>query len=74
MSTNRNRTASKDCDQNRWYNIADFKWKDDPWDDDYYCHYPKYRRGYKNPIKNIFGRKVREYRTWKYNRKKQYKE
>ena len=35
--------------------------------------YPYWRRGYKNPLKKISFQKVREYRTWKYNRKTQWK-
>lgn len=36
--------------------------------------YPQYRRGFKNPIKRIFSYQVRMYKTWKYNRKTQYKD
>ena len=32
-----------------------------------------YRRGFKNPKKVIAAWQAREYRTWKYNRKKQWK-
>lgn len=42
------------------------------WDEGYAMH-PKYRKGYKNPNKYIFLSKVREYKTWKYNRKTQFK-
>lgn len=43
------------------------------WDEGYY-QYPRYRRGFKNPNKYIFFPQRREYRSWKYNRKNQYKE
>lgn len=42
------------------------------WDEGIYL-YPRYRRGYKNPNKCIFPSQVRMYRTWKYNRKTQWK-
>lgn len=35
--------------------------------------YPQYRRGFKNPNKTIMSYQVRMYKTWKHNRKKQYK-
>lgn len=63
MSKNRNRTATKNCTQNRWYNIADFHWKFDPWDD----------YGYSWHHGNLPNHKWREFRTWKHNRKTQYK-
>lgn len=43
-----------------------------PYWDDGVMTYPRYRRGYKNPNKALFSFQVREYRTWKHNRKKQY--
>jgi len=35
--------------------------------------YPRYRRGFKNSGKQIEHYQVRQYRTWKYNRKTQWK-
>jgi hypothetical protein len=35
--------------------------------------YPKYRKGYKNPHKQLMSYEVRMYRTWKYNRRTQWK-
>lgn len=64
MSKNRNRKATKCCTQNRWYNIAVFKKTNDPYDDyGWNFHHNK----------NIPNHKWREFRTWKYNRKTQYK-
>lgn len=34
----------------------------------------RWRRGFKNPRKMITTSEAREYRTWKYNRDKQYKD
>lgn len=42
------------------------------WDEGLYL-YPKWRRGYKNPNKYIFNGQRRCWRTWKYNRKTQWK-
>jgi hypothetical protein len=42
------------------------------WDKGVYL-YPEYNRGFVNPNKRIFSSQVRMYRTWKYNRKTQYK-
>lgn len=44
-----------------------------PYWDDGILFYPKYRRGYKNPNKVLFNYQVRMYKTWKYNRKTQFK-
>jgi hypothetical protein len=35
--------------------------------------YPKYRKGFKNPKKTIMSYQIRMYKTWKHNRKKQWK-
>lgn len=42
------------------------------WDEGIYFH-PKYRRGYKNPNKTIYSYQKRMYKTWKHNRKTQWK-
>ena len=42
------------------------------WDDGIRT-YPRYRKGFKNPNRQLFSSQIREYRTWKYNRMKQYK-
>ncbi len=41
--------------------------------DDGISFYPLYRRGFKNPNKTIISYQIRMYKTWKHNRKKQYK-
>lgn len=35
--------------------------------------YPRYRRGFKNSNKQLLKYQMREYRSWKHNRKTQYK-
>ena len=47
-------------------------YKDPYWDEGLYF-YPTIRRGYKNPIKRIMSYQIRMYRTWKHNRKTQWK-
>ena len=42
------------------------------WDEGMYF-YPMYRRGFKNSNRRLETWKVRQYRTWKHNRKVQWK-
>lgn len=42
------------------------------WDEGYYT-YPRYRRGFKNSNKGIYSYQVRMYKSWKHNRITQYK-
>ena len=55
------------------YKVATNSYYGDPFPDEYTMYYPQYRRGYKNPNKRIMSYQVRMYRTWKHNRKKQWK-
>lgn len=73
MSVNRNRTKLNKSNCGRDYYII---WLDEefpPYYDEGLNYYPIYRRGYKNSKKRILSYKVRMYRTWKHNRKTQYK-
>jgi hypothetical protein len=45
----------------------------EPYWDEGLTFYPRYRRGFKNPTKRIMSYQVRMYKTWKHNRKKQWK-
>jgi hypothetical protein len=54
------------------YKVITRGW-DDPYWDEYINYYPKYRRGYKNSGKRIMSYQVRMYKTWKHNRKTQWK-
>lgn len=45
----------------------------DPYWDEGIVQYPKKRKGFKNPNRQIFGYQVRMYRTWKHNRKTKWK-
>ena len=73
MSVNYNRAPLKNCTTRREYKIKWMKAEYPPyWDEGLYL-YPKWRRGYKNPNKYIFNGQRRCWRTWKYNRKTQWK-
>ncbi len=85
MSKNRNRKRLEKVEDNKVYNILQKGYKEycvicakragrygatcGPvrW-------YPKYKRGFINPHKGLVTWQVREYRTWKYNRKTQWKQ
>ena len=46
----------------------------DPYWDEGLNFYPRYRRGFKNPNKQLMSFQIRMYKTWKYNRKNQWKD
>lgn len=41
--------------------------------DECWAEHPHYRKGFKNSKKRLFTYQVRQYRTWKYNRKTKWK-
>jgi len=57
----------------REYHVLFLKEWNDPYGEEGRNAYPRYRRGYKNPLKQIYSYQRRMYRTWKYNRKTQWK-
>lgn len=72
MSKNFNRAKGKKAHTNRellYKAILNI----DPYFDECWAYQPLYRRGFKNPNKVLYMYQVRLYRTWKYNRKTQYK-
>jgi len=73
MSINRNRAKLNKAISNNQHNRI---WLSELypryWDEGTSFH-PTYRRGYKNPNKYLQMYEVRKYRTWKYNRKNQWK-
>ena len=73
MSINTNRKRLNKANNNQEYRKLFLQEMYPPyWDEG--CHfYPLYRRGFKNPNKQIYPQKRREYRTWKYNRRTQWK-
>lgn len=74
MSKNINRARLYKAKTNKEYKAL--KWLDDYgyyWDEGI-SFYPRYRRGYKNSNRQIMSYQVRMYRTWKHNRKTQWKE
>lgn len=55
------------------YNVVT-RGKQDPYWDEYTNYYPIKRKGFKNPLKRIMSYQIRMYKTWKHNRKKQWKD
>ena len=58
---------------NKEYKIVTNEKFSEPYYDEGINYYPEYRRGYKNSNKQIMSYQVRMYRTWKHNRKNQWK-
>ena len=56
------------------YKVVTNEMYSDPYWEDYYMRYPRIHRGFKNPHKTLLAYQMRAYRTWKYNRKTQWKE
>jgi len=73
MSVNRNRNKLATANTSREYdNIITKHYYPLYWDEGI-RFYPKYRKGFKNPNKVLYQLQVRAYRTWKYNRNKQWR-
>lgn len=72
-SLNKSSIVAKTTTCRRVYKIVTNDCYGDPWWNEYTNYYPRWRRGYKNPIKRIMSYQVRMYRTWKHNRKTQWK-
>jgi len=53
--------------------MVETKGLNEPYCDEGINFYPLYRRGFKNPNKRIMSYQIRMYKTWKHNRRKQYK-
>lgn len=67
------KTRIKTTMHRREYHILFLKEEYPPYCEEGVNFYPKYRRGYKNSKKQIMSYQVRMYRTWKHNRKTQWK-
>lgn len=77
MSVNFRRVTSKDCYTNREYKIKTWIIDPDPYIfDGHWNWYPRYRTGYDQGWykKQILPYQVRMYRSWKHNRKTQWKQ
>lgn len=73
MSVNNlNRQRGCAITDNRTYRII-VVLDDDPYWDEGLKFYPTYKRGFKNTNKRILNYQRRMYRTWKHNRKTQWK-
>jgi hypothetical protein len=73
MSKKRNRAKLNKAKTSRVYNLIMFRELYPPYYEEGIMFYPKYRAGFKNTNRRLPKCKIREYRTWKHNRKTQYK-
>lgn len=73
MSKHRNRAKLNKATNKREYWIILLNYEYPMYWDDGIREHPTYRSGYKNPNKRIFNYQVRMYKSWKYNRKTQWK-
>jgi hypothetical protein len=73
MSINRNRARLNKAKDNHQYRIIWINYEYPRYWDEMYHKYPRYKRGFKNPNKRIFSYQVRMYKTWKHNRKTQWR-
>lgn len=73
MSKNRNRAKLNKAESGREYRIILINVLYPIYWDEGWGTFPRYRPGYKNSGKKLFTFQVRQYRTWKHNRQKQYK-
>lgn len=74
MSTNRSRAAFNKAHNSREYQIMVLNEIYPPYWDEGINFHPRWKRGCVNPNKVLMAHEVREYRSWKYNRKTQYKQ
>ena len=74
MSKNRNRAKFNQAHNGREYLSKMRNELYPPYWDEGILFYPRYRKGFKNSHKCIFNYQVRRYRTWKHNRKTQWKQ
>ena len=72
MSINFNRSKGKLFNDRRVFKIQIIL-DTDLYADEGIAFHPEYRKGFRNPCKHLRQFQVRRYRTWKYNRKRQYK-
>lgn len=73
MSKNRNRTNLKKANNGREYHIIWINMLYPIYWEEGVNFHPRYRKGYKNSNKQLQHYQVREYRTWKYNRRTKWK-
>ena len=74
MSINRNRAKLNKVNCSRNYKLVFINYEYPKYWDDGFLMYPKFRRGYVNSGKQLYPSQMRAYKTWKYNRKTQWKE
>jgi len=73
MSKNRNRSKLNKSTNGREYKLLVLNLEYPKYWDEGIPTYPKLRLGFKNPNKVLMKYEIRMYRSWKYNRKKQWR-
>ena len=73
MSKNRNRSKLNKTTNSRVYKLLNMNLVYPIYWDEGIPTYPKLRLGFKNPKKVLMKYEIRMYRSWKYNRKKQWR-
>lgn len=73
MSTNRNRAKLNKAQNGRDYQLVWINELYPMYWDEGVNFFPRYRKGFKNSNKQIMSYQVRMYRTWKHNRRTQWK-
>lgn len=73
MSKNRNRSRLNKSTNGREYKILLINCEYPIYWDEGIQMYPKIKNGFKNPNKRLMKYEIRMYRSWKYNRKKQWR-
>lgn len=72
MSINHNRTRGKNLTTRKEYRFR-VVLNNEPYYDEGCGSYPKWRPGFKNTGKQLYRFQQRNFRSWKHNRKTQYK-
>lgn len=72
-SENKNGKVAKITTNRKEYKLSTNCKFSEPYWDEGIIYYPEYRKGFKNPNKRILNYQKRIFRTWKHNRKNQWK-
>jgi hypothetical protein len=73
MSKNRNRAKLNKAETNKEYKNIIIDELYPPYWDEGASFYPKYNKGTNHPIPKLYSSQIRMYKTWKHNRKTQWK-
>ncbi len=74
MSVNYNRARFNLAQTRNEYKKLGYEWYWPMYWDEGVMFYPRWNPGFRNPNKTIMSYHIRMYKTWKYNRKNQWKD